>query len=187
VRKIKIQWVGILTVIFVALLASCSKEAAQQAAPQASSSSQASAQQPQQTSTAAQPPQTTGAQAQQQTAPATQSAQSGSGGAVGSSGARPSGPAATEKHWLKLANYAGTAVTVSINGVWVGQWDAHSGDIPLESVIQGKNDLTVELQGQPQSTVTLEVFAQRAGGAVNLLRLNFQGKTGTQNYSFVAR
>jgi len=185
VRKIKIQWIGILTVIFVALLASCSKEAAQQPAPQASSPSQSSAQQPQQTSATPQSPQTTGAQ--QQTAPATQSAQSGSAGAVGSSGARPSGPAATEKHWLKLANYAGTAVTVSINGVWVGQWDAHSGDIPLESVIQGKNDLTVELQGQPQNTVTLEVFAQRAGGAVNLLRLNFQGKTGTQNYSFVAR
>jgi len=178
VQKSKVQWIGILTLISVASLASCSKEAAQQAAPQASSSSQASAQQPQQTSTPAQPP---------QTATATQSAQSGSAGAAGSSGARPNGPAATEKHWLRLANYAGTAVTVSINGVWVGQWDAHSGDIPLESVIQGKNDLTVELQGQPQSTVTLEVFAQRAGGAVNLLRLNFQGKTGTQNYSFVAR
>ena len=82
---------------------------------------------------------------------------------------------------------AGTAVTVSINGVWVGQWDTHSGDIPLESVVQGKNDVTIELQGQPQNVVTLEVFAQRAGSSVNLLRLNFQGKTGTQNYSFVAR
>jgi hypothetical protein len=88
---------------------------------------------------------------------------------------------------MKLANFAGTPVTVSINGVWVGQWDTHSGDIPLESVVQGKNDVTIELQGQAQNTVTLEVFAQRSGGAVNLLRLNFQGKTGTQNYSFVAR
>ncbi len=183
--KKKIHLTGILTLMWAASLASCSKEASQQPAPQASSSSQASAQQPQQTSATPQSPQAPGAP--QQTAAPTQSPQSGSAGAASSSGARPSRPAATEKHWLRLTNYAGTAVTVSINGVWVGQWDAHSGDIPLESVVQGKNDLTVELQGQPQNQVTLEVFAQRAGNGVNLLRLNFQGKTGTQNYSFVAR
>jgi hypothetical protein len=184
VQKSKVQWIGIFTLISVAWLASCSKEAAQQPAPQASSSSQASAQQ-QPTGAAAQSPQTGGAQ--QQTAAPAQSAQSSSAGAASNSGTRPSGPPATEKHWMKLTNYAGTAVTVSINGVWVGQWDTHSGDIPLESVVQGKNDVTIELQGQPQSGVTLEVYAQRAGGGVNLLRLNFQGKTGTQNYSFVAR
>lgn len=183
-QKSKVQWIGIFTLISVAWLAACSKEAAQQPAPQASPSSQASAQQPP-ASAAAQSPQTAGAQ--QQTAAPAQAAQSASAGAANSSGTRPSGPPATEKHWLRLTNYAGTAVTVSINGVWVGQWDTNSGDIPLESVLQGKNDVTIELQGQPQNTVTLEVFAQRAGGAVNLLRLNFQGKTGTQNYSFVAR
>lgn len=184
-QKSKVEWIGIFTLISVAWLASCSKEAAQPPAPQASPSSQASAQQPL-TSAAAQSPQVAGAQ--QQTAAPTQSAQSGSAGAASGSATRPSsGPPATEKHWMKLSNFAGTAVTVSVNGVWVGQWDTHSGDIPLESVVQGKNDLTVELQGQPQNTVTLEVFAQRAGGGVNLLRLNFQGKTGTQNYSFVAR
>lgn len=101
---------------------------------------------------------------------------------------QPSGPLATEKHTLNVNNYAGTPVTISINGAWVGQWDTHSGTIPLESVVQGKNELTVELQGQPQNQVTTEVWAQRAGGGVNLLRLNFQGKAaGRYTYYFVAR
>ena len=104
------------------------------------------------------------------------------------SGSHPSGPLATEKHVLNINNYAGTSLTVSVNGTWVGQWDTHSGSIPLDSVVQGKNELTVELQGQPQNTVTLEVWAKRPAGDVNLLRLNFQGKaTGTYPYSFVAR
>jgi hypothetical protein len=101
---------------------------------------------------------------------------------------QPSGAPATEKHTLSLTNYAGTPVTISINGVWVGEWDTHSGTIPLESVVQGKNELTVELQGQPQNQVMGEVYAQRGGSGVNLLRLNFQGKApGKYTYSFVAR
>jgi hypothetical protein len=101
---------------------------------------------------------------------------------------QPSGPLATEKHTLNLTNHAGTPLTVSINGMWVGQWDTHSGTIPLESVVLGKNELTIELQGLPQNQVTIEVFAQRPAGGVNLLRLNFQGKAaGTYTYFFVAR
>ena len=100
----------------------------------------------------------------------------------------PSGTLATEKHTLKVTNYAGAAVIVSINGTWVGQWETHSGDIPLDSVVQGKNVLTVELQGQPQNGVSIELWAQRPAGDVNLLRLNLQGKTaGTYTYYFVAR
>ncbi len=100
----------------------------------------------------------------------------------------PSGPLATEKHTLDITNYSGTALTVSINGTWLGQWDTHSGNIPLESAVQGKNELTVELQGQPQNQVMIEVWAQRPAGRINLLRLNFQGKAaGTYPYFFVAR
>jgi hypothetical protein len=101
---------------------------------------------------------------------------------------QPGGPPATEKHTFHLTNFAGTPITVSFNGAWVGQWDTHSDTIALESVVQGKNELTVELQGQPQNTVTLEVWAQRPAGQVNLLRLNLQGKAaGTYTYSFIAR
>jgi len=99
-----------------------------------------------------------------------------------------SSPLATEKHVLKVANFAGTPLTVSVNGTWVGQWDTHSGDIPLDSVVLGTNELTVELQGQPQSQITIEVWAQRPAGAINLLRMNFQGKAAaTYTYSFVAK
>jgi hypothetical protein len=101
---------------------------------------------------------------------------------------RPNGTLATEKHTLNITNYAGTSLTASINGTWVGQWDAHSGDIPLASVVQGKNELTIELQGLPQNQVTLEIWAQRPAGRVNLLRLNFQGKApGAYPYFFFAK
>jgi hypothetical protein len=105
-----------------------------------------------------------------------------------SSGSQPGAPLATEKHALSLTNFAGTAVTISLNGAWVGQWDTHSGEIPLPSVVQGKNELTVEVQGQPQNQVMMEVNARRPEGSVNLLRLNFQGKpAGTYTYYFVAK
>ena len=100
---------------------------------------------------------------------------------------KPGGPAA-EKHTLYVYNSAGTAVTISINGAWVGQWDTNSGGIPLESVVHGKNELTVEFQSQPQNQVTVELWAQRAEGQVSLLRLNFQGKAaGKYAYSFFAK
>jgi hypothetical protein len=98
------------------------------------------------------------------------------------------GAPATEKHTLNITDYAGTPLVVSVNGTWVGQWDTSISNIPLDSVIQGKNELTLELQGQPQGTVTIEVAAKRTAGDVNLLRMNFQGKAkGTYTYSFVAR
>ena len=100
---------------------------------------------------------------------------------------KPGGPAA-EKHTLYLSNTAGTAVTISINGAWVGQWDSNSGIIPLESVVHGQNEMTVELQGAPQNLVMVELWAQRADDRVNLLRLNFQGKApGKYSYTFVAK
>src|SRR6266852_7208928 len=98
------------------------------------------------------------------------------------------GAPATEKHTLGVTNYAGTPVTVSVNGKWVGQWDANTGSIPLDSVVQGKNELTIDLQGDPKGQITLEVWAKRPEGDVNLLRMNFQGKTaGKYTYTFVAR
>jgi len=98
------------------------------------------------------------------------------------------GAPATEKHTLNINNYAGTALIVSLNGKWVGQWDAHTGAIPLDSVVQGRNELTLDLQGDPKGGVTLEVWAKRPEGDVNLLRMNFQGKTaGKYTYTFVAR
>jgi len=98
------------------------------------------------------------------------------------------GAPATEKHTLTVGNYAGTPLTVSVNGTWVGQWDTNSGYIPLDSVVQGKNELTLDLQGDPKGAVTLEVWAKRPEGDVNLLRMNFQGKTaGKYTYTFVAR
>src|SRR5258708_18024220 len=87
------------------------------------------------------------------------------------------GAPATEKHTLIINNYAGTPLIVSLSGKWVGQWDANTGYIPLDSVVQGKNELTLDLQGDPKGGVTLEVWAQRPAGDVNLLRRNFQGKT----------
>jgi len=97
------------------------------------------------------------------------------------------GPAATEKHQLYITNYAATAVTVSLNGGWIGQWDANS-SAPLDTVVQGKNELTVELADQPKGQLTVEVNAKRNGEDVNLLRLNFQGKAkGVYTYYFAAR
>jgi len=108
--------------------------------------------------------------------------------AVASSPNHPSGPLVTEKHTLGVTNFGGTPVTVSGNGTWVGPWDAHPGAIPLDSVVQGKNELTVELQARPQNQVSIDVVAQRPAGTVNLLRLNFQAKAaGTYTYYFVAR
>ena len=98
------------------------------------------------------------------------------------------GAPATEKHTLIIGNNAATALIVSVNGKWVGQWDSNTGNIPLDSVVQGKNELTVELQGDPKGTVMLEIWAKRPEGDVNLLRMNFQGKTaGKYTYTFVAR
>ena len=97
------------------------------------------------------------------------------------------GAPATEKHTLGITDY-GTPLIVSVNGTWVGQWDSSIGNIPLDSVVQGKNEVTLELQGEPKNQITLEVWAKRPEGDVNLLRMNFQGKAaGKYTYTFVAR
>jgi len=73
--------------------------------------------------------------------------------------------------------------------LWRGfQWDTNSGSIPLESVVKGKNELTIEFQSQPQSQVAISVQTERSAGWVELLSLNFQGKTlGKYTLSFIAR
>ncbi len=177
--KTRMFSIAILLFFCFAWLAACSKETPQPKTEQAAQTTQP----PAQASTPqAQPAQTVSPPASTQPATpigATQPASTTSG--------KPAGPLATEKHSLGLTNYGGTAITVSINGQWVGQWDAHA-SAPLDSVVQGKNEVTVELQGQPNNTVTLEVNTVRSGQTVNLLRLNFQGKpAGTYNYYFVAR
>jgi len=79
-------------------------------------------------------------------------------------------------------------VTVSVNGTWVGQWDENTGWIPLDSVVQGKNELMVELPSAAKGQVTIDVLAKRTGGEVSLLRMNFQAKAaGKYAYTFVAR
>jgi hypothetical protein len=69
----------------------------------------------------------------------------------------------------------------------VGQWD-NGATVPLDSVIQGPNQLVVELQDQPKGVVQPEIFAARAGQNVNLVRLNFQDKPkGSYPSTFVAK
>jgi hypothetical protein len=98
------------------------------------------------------------------------------------------GAPATEKHVLGLTNFAKMPVTVSVNGTWVGQWDENTGWIPLDSVVQGRNELTLELPGAAKGQVTIDVLAKRTGGDVNLLKLNFDGKpAGKYTFTFVAR
>lgn len=149
-----------LAMVFLGFLVACSKQAQQPPAEQTA------------------PAQPTA----QPSPPATQPSQPAATPAT-----TPGGPGATEKHRLRLTNYAGTPVTVTVNGTWLGQWDTHSGWQPLEGVLAGKNEVTVEVQGTPDNQVTLELEAQRGDDWVNLLRLNFQGKTGAHTFAFVAR
>ena len=101
--------------------------------------------------------------------------------------AKSSDPLATEKHALNLTDYSKVGVTVTLNGGWVGQWDS-SVNVPLDTVLQGKNELKVDVPQKPDGTVTVEVFAQRGQDKVNLLRLNFQDKpAGSYTYYFAAR
>ncbi|HKV47743.1 MAG TPA: hypothetical protein VJN69_06590 [Candidatus Acidoferrales bacterium] len=97
------------------------------------------------------------------------------------------GPAATEKHSLSLTNYANVPVTATLNGAWIGQWDSSS-SVPLDSVVQGKNELKIDVPQQPDGEIQVEVNAQRNGQTVNLLRLNFGKKpAGSYTYYFAAR
>jgi hypothetical protein len=98
----------------------------------------------------------------------------------------PAGPFATEKHRLRITDYAKTPIAVTLNGEWVGQWDDNI-SVPIDHVLQGKNALTVEVTGEPTNDLKLEIQAERSGDWVSLLDLNFKGKTGTQNIAFSAR
>jgi len=96
------------------------------------------------------------------------------------------GPLATEKHRLRITNYAQTPISLSLNGEWVGQWDDHI-TVPTEQVLRGKNTLTIELTGEPANDLKVELQAERGGDWVSLLALNFKGKTGSQTTTFVAK
>lgn len=169
--RVKTCSVGISAIVFVTLLASCSKETPTQQAPS-------------QDKPYTQPTAPAGQGAQPVSVPASPPP---SEVALSESAEKAAGKKATEKHTLGLTNYGNTAVTVTLNGVWVGQWDTHA-SVPLDSVGQGKNELVVELQDEPKGTVTVEVNAERGGQNVNLLRLNFQGKKpGKYTYNFVAK
>ena len=96
------------------------------------------------------------------------------------------GPAATEKHLLVLHDFAKTPVIVTLNGEWVGQWDAPA-EVPLSGVQRGKNDLLIEVAGEAKGQITLYVQAIRDNQRVNLLTLNFEGKPGKHAVSFGAK
>lgn len=168
-HKMVIYLLTVLLMTSLLSLTSCSKEASQQQTQRAAPTSQPSAQQ---AAPASQPTQATSSA--QPTQPAA------------TPGSKVPGTPATEKHTMSLSNYARSPVIVSVNGVWVGQWDAHA-NAPLDSVVQGKNELTVEVKEEPKNEVRLEIDAERGGQKVNLLRLNFLGKTGTFTYNFIAR
>jgi VCBS repeat-containing protein len=128
---------------------------------------------------------------QQQNPPAT--SQPGQGGQSATtatqptnSGQEPNGPRATEKYVLDLTNYAKVPVTIKVNGQWVGQWDNHA-NVPLDMVVKGENQLTVDLASQPQNTVTVNINTTRDGQGVSIFSLNFQGQSGTHTSTFVAR
>jgi len=107
--------------------------------------------------------------------------------AAAETAAAPAGTKSAEKHKLNLTNYAGIAVTVTLNGAWIGQWDTHT-SAPLDAVVVGKNELVVELADEAKNQLQVEVNVERDGRNVNLLRLNFQGKkTGKYTYNFVAK
>ena len=164
-----IRLMAILIAVSTAAFISCSKQPQQQATGPAPA--------------AAQP----AAPASQPTQPAPAPAATQPAAAQAISTGKPAGPLATEKHTLSIANYAQAAVTATLNGVWVGQWDANT-SVPLDSVVQGKNELRIDLGQQPNNEVRVEVNVERGGQNVNLLRLNFQGKpAGSYTYYFVAR
>ncbi len=166
--------IAILMAVSTALCISCSKEPARKQAKQPAAGSAPTAAQP--AAPASQPT---------QPAPAPEATQPAAAPIV--STGKPAGPLAIEKHTLTIANYAQAAVTATLNGAWIGQWDAHT-SVPLDSAVQGRNELKIDLAQQPNNEVRVEVYAERGGQKVNLLRLNFQGKApGSYTYSFVAR
>jgi hypothetical protein len=99
----------------------------------------------------------------------------------------PGGHPATEKCTLYVTNYSKVPATVTLNGTWIGEWDA-STSVPLDTALQGKNELKVELSQQPKGTLNMEVDARRGEQNVNLLHMTFDSKPpGTYTYYFAAR
>ena len=174
-RKTKIHMIGASCVASLVLLASCSSEKPQQTTQQTTAPAQQQAQQP---TPSTQPAAT-------QTQPQTATTQPAAAPAAAPSG-KVTGAPTTEKYRLYISNNAKLPVTVSVNGEWVGQWDGNT-DVPLESVVQGKNQLTVELQGEPKTELKVNIYTSRGGQSVYLLSLDFNGKTGTNNFTFVAK
>ena len=74
-------------------------------------------------------------------------------------------------------------MTVSLNGEWLGQWDS-SNSVPIQPV-QGKNQLTVEVAGQPTNQLTVEVQATRDGQNIRIFSANAQA--GSHTYTFMAK
>ena len=167
-------------VVFSVLLAfstiGCSNAASKKQDPEHSTQPQANAR------TNPPPPTPTPSTADTQPAPARAS----DAAATATPPGKPSGPPATEKYELKLTNYSKVSVTVSVNGEWLGQWDQNA-VVPLQPVIQGKNQVTVELGGKPDNDCTVYVVAKRGNQDVTVMTLSFQGQTGTHTYTFVAK
>jgi hypothetical protein len=91
-----------------------------------------------------------------------------------------------DKYRLYITNRGNATVTASLNGEWVGQWDANV-DVPLESVVMGKNELSVELPEAPTKELRVSVYFGKGNESVNLLSLNFEGKSGTHTHVFVVK
>ena len=172
--KLVLRSVGACALV-LALLTSCSSETSQQKQQGAEKQTQEKVQEQ------AQP-----AEPSQAPPASSQSTQPAATAEGASSGAHPDSPSATEQHRLKIINWPGVAVTVSLNGAWVGQWESDV-EVPLDSVVQGRNDLVVEVAGEPTKDVNLRVEAYRSGAWTPLIQANFKDKPGTHMRQFVAR
>ncbi len=164
--KLVVRSVGVCALV-LALLTSCSSETSQQKQPEAKPQTQESVQEQAQPPAPSQPP-ATGAEG----APA---------------GAHPDSPSATEQHRLRVHNRSRVPVTVSLNGEWVGQWEEEYVTVPLDSVVQGRNELVVEVAGEPTKDLNVSVEAHRSGDWTPLIQANFKHKPGTHTRQFVAR
>jgi hypothetical protein len=135
-----------------------------------------------------QPSQNTTASTTQAAAPVsgTQSTSDSASNPGVSSQSKPTGTPASEKHELRVTNYSKVPVVATLNGEWLGQWN-QSTSVPLQPVFQGKNQLTIELQGKPDGACTIEVVARRGEQDVKLLSLDLSGQTGTHTYIFSAK
>ena len=174
--NIRVRALAVVVCVVVFITLACSKPSPQSSAPAPSQSSAATSSQPAAQSQASQPA-VSDAQKDAAQPAATDSSRSPSNAG---------GVPAKEKYRLGFTNYASVPITISINGEWLGQWD-NNPDVPLQPVVQGKNQLTVEIPSEPKGAVTITIYTDRDGQRVNILSLNFQGKSGTQSFFFVGK